>query len=77
MHVAHARRRRIAAEHALRFVGQVQRVAAGVPFPAADVGQVLRAVEQRAVALERGDVGEQRQHLVRAVAAGRELRHAR
>ena len=58
---------RAQAEHALRFVGEVHVLAVGVPFPAADVREVLHAIEQRDVALERGDVGEQRQHLVRMI----------
>ena len=45
------------------------------PGHAADVGQRLGAVEQVAVALEVGDIGEHRQHVVGAIAASHELRH--
>ncbi|MNV25241.1 hypothetical protein D3C71_1163330 [compost metagenome] len=64
-HVAHRQR---LAEDAGRLVGQVQTLQAPVPFPAADVRQRLRAVEQGVVALEFGDVAEQAEHVVRRIA---------
>jgi len=60
---------------ALRLRGQVQGVAAAVPLPAADPRELLHAFEQGVVALELGDVAAQAQHHVRALRAGRELRH--
>ena len=72
-----ARRVVAAADDAQRLVGEVDTVSTAVPFPAADACQGLGAQEQGAVALEFGDVREQRDHLVRPVAAGMELRHRR
>ena len=70
-----ARRVVAAADDAQRLVGEIDAVSPAVPFPAANAGQRLGAQEQGTVALEFGDVGEQRNHLVRLVAAGVELRH--
>ncbi len=65
------------AEDPDRLLGQVHAVAGDVPLPAADVGQRLGAIEQRAVALEFGHVAEERGDLRGTVAARQELRHRR
>ena len=53
LHLRHRHRLVRQAERALRFHGEMDQVASGIPLPAADVGQVLHPVEQRAVAHER------------------------
>jgi hypothetical protein len=65
----------VAADDPAGLVGQIKVVASGVPLPAADPGQRLGAREQGAVALECGDVRKHRQHLLRPLVAGQELRH--
>ena len=66
-----------AAEDAAGLQGQVELVAAGVPFPATDVRECLGAVEQGTVALELGHVGVHRQHLVRRRVPRQEFGHRR
>ena len=75
LHCIHRCRRDCVAKNADRFVAQIQSISPGIPLPAADVSHGLDAIEQRAVALEFGDVAEQRQHLMRPVGAGSELWH--
>ena len=73
--LAHGSRGFDLADDALRFVGEVERIAGAIPLPAADVRQRLDAVEHGTVALDRRHVAEEREHLVRAARPGRELRH--